>query len=163
MQSTRISSRPLGSGKRSWVVLAIITTAPATCLEVDLVRLFSSHWFGRRQMGRLLDPQPWMMHTGCAKLLRSVFHLENDESVQELTDLFQIEDVLGRAIGGRIDHGKFRGVHYETVGEKIDLRPFWSRGIDIGKNHDEVVFDFQKHAGAGLSRNLWIPVDCHVH
>ncbi|KAF9268269.1 hypothetical protein L218DRAFT_954632 [Marasmius fiardii PR-910] len=90
------------------------------------------------------------MHTGCAKILRSVFNLENDESLKEMTDLFQIEDVLGPVMEGRIDHGRFRDVRYENVGEKIDLCPFWTRGQYIGKGHDEVVFDFKKHTNAGF-------------
>ncbi|KAL0581218.1 hypothetical protein V5O48_000806 [Marasmius crinis-equi] len=83
----------------------------------------------------------WMNHTGCAKILRAVFELEDNDSEEELTDLFQIEDVIGPCQDGR-NHGKFRGVNYETVGEGIDLRPYWSR-------HEHVVFDYKKLVSDG--------------
>ncbi|KAG7096688.1 hypothetical protein E1B28_004102 [Marasmius oreades] len=92
----------------------------------------------------------WMIHTGCAGILRSVFELEDDESVKQMAELLQIEEVIGRCMAGRKDHGRLQGVRYEQVGELIDLRPYWTRGGDIGKDHDEVVFDFRRHMDVGL-------------
>ena len=80
-----------------------------------------------------------MMHTGCPKILRSVLGLQDDNSVKELANFFQIGEILGECLTDD-DHGRFKGtyflskapaflndtdesrydtgVHYENVGEK---------------------------------------------
>ncbi|KAK1217362.1 hypothetical protein PQX77_019997 [Marasmius sp. AFHP31] len=106
-----------------------------------------------------------MMHTGCFKVLRSILGLEDDNSAKELADFYQIGEILGQCLADD-DHGRFKGTYftptphiislkptigatsigvcYEAVGEKIDLRPYWFRGYQLGKAHDHVVFDYNQ-------------------
>ncbi|KAL0064719.1 hypothetical protein AAF712_008265 [Marasmius tenuissimus] len=83
------------------------------------------------------------MHTGCFKILRSILDLEDDNSAKELADFYQIGEILGQCLADN-DHGRFKGVRYEAVGEKINLRPYWFRGYKLGKAHDHVVFDYNQ-------------------
>ncbi|KAL0567704.1 hypothetical protein V5O48_014289 [Marasmius crinis-equi] len=85
----------------------------------------------------------WMMHTGCAKIFRSVFKCEDDNSCKELVDLFQVEEILGPLGHGGADHGRFQGVDYESTGEQIDLRPYWKRFHQSSGENDIPIFDYK--------------------
>lgn len=87
------------------------------------------------------------MHNTCATLLRHVLGAEED-TFASFMKIAEIETVLGKAQGGA-NAGRFRFVDYEGVGEKIDLRPFWTVGEEEGGN----VFDFQALADKGMG---WI-------
>ncbi|KAK1227933.1 hypothetical protein PQX77_009034 [Marasmius sp. AFHP31] len=82
----------------------------------------------------------WMMHTGCAKIFQSVFNCEDNTNYKEIVDLCQVRAILGPLGAGGTNHGRFKYVSYESVGEKIDLRPYWGR-TSCDKQY--VVFDYK--------------------
>ncbi|EPQ54328.1 hypothetical protein GLOTRDRAFT_94629 [Gloeophyllum trabeum ATCC 11539] len=87
-------------------------------------------------------------HTVCGALLRRTTHAEED-SVDSLTDLVELERILGRPQAGS-QAGRFRHVKYEDVRcgklKRVDLTPFWLDGNEEGGN----TFDFQSLKASNL-------------
>lgn len=76
--------------------------------------------------------QAFMMHTGCANLFLHRMQADTD-TFERFTLLSEIVGVLGRPLHGK-DAGRLTDVRYEDVGEKIDLKPFWTTGNELGAN-----------------------------
>ncbi|KAI0316796.1 hypothetical protein OF83DRAFT_1059782 [Amylostereum chailletii] len=85
-----------------------------------------------------------MMHTACANILRKKLDCET-EDLPSCVKLCELEVVLGRGMRGA-DEGRLEDVCYESVGDRIDLNPFWR----AGNSEDENVFDYTALKDAGL-------------
>ncbi|KAL1746756.1 hypothetical protein HDZ31DRAFT_33468 [Schizophyllum fasciatum] len=73
-----------------------------------------------------------MMHRVCAGLFRRAMGCEGDD-YEAYKRLSEVELVMG-PLGELADAGALRGVDYASIGEKIDVQPFWRVGSDHGKN-----------------------------
>ncbi|OCH94440.1 hypothetical protein OBBRIDRAFT_145530 [Obba rivulosa] len=90
------------------------------------------------------------LHTVCATLLRHMFGAA-DDSKDSLTELCQIELVLGRPLGGKYA-GRFRHIDYEGVG-KANIDQFWISADDDGLN----MFSWSAFKASGLGWMLSRP------
>ncbi|KAL1704037.1 hypothetical protein EV121DRAFT_280648 [Schizophyllum commune] len=73
-----------------------------------------------------------MMHHVCGALFRRAMGCESN-TFEDQKRLCEVEVVMG-PLGELEDAGELRGVDYASLGEKIDVKPFWRVGSDHGQN-----------------------------
>ena len=72
------------------------------------------------------------MHHVCGALFRRAMGCESN-TFGDQKRLCEVEVVMG-PLGELEDAGELRGVDYASLGEKIDVKPFWRVGSDHGQN-----------------------------
>ncbi|KAI0316787.1 hypothetical protein OF83DRAFT_1059776 [Amylostereum chailletii] len=92
----------------------------------------------------IADGSFFMMHTACSNIFRAKLGCEAND-LPACSKLSELEIVLGYPMIGA-DAGRFKDVQYESVGDRIDLKPFWHVGNSEGEN----VFDFKALKDAGM-------------
>ncbi|TFK47734.1 hypothetical protein OE88DRAFT_1665343 [Heliocybe sulcata] len=147
----RYFERGLGVGWQLVGVAAPIKYLDSNMFTIDGIN-FPMVCSWDNESGNLTCP---IFHTVCGRLLRRAMDAEED-SVKSLTDLVELEEILGKARGG-VYQGRYEQINYGDIRcgrfARVDLAPFWLPGDGPGLN----TFDYNALKASELAFLLTRP------